>query len=128
MKILCVDDDAGIRTSLGYLLKDEGYEPVWGSNYEEAIEKFTEHQDELAGALLDLNLGGKNGIELARKLQETSDIPLIAVSAFLDRGTMEECASAGFSACINKPFDGRQLTDAAHELFDTYAREHGLDS
>ncbi len=126
MKILCVDDDQAVLSALALTLVDEGYEPVCANDYAGAITEFENVGDQLVGALLDIRLIGESGVTVAKKIRETSDLPLIAVSAYLDKITIDQCDEAGFDACINKPFDIRQLFEAIHELFDGYAKDKSI--
>ena len=66
-KVLVIEDDESIFQELQMLLRIHGYEPV----------------DTLPCdlALLDINLPGKNGFEICRKIRETSDVPIIFLTA-----------------------------------------------
>ena len=66
-KILVMEDDAAILEELEMLLRIHGYQVV----------------DRLPCdlALLDINLPGENGFEICRKIRETSDIPIIFLTA-----------------------------------------------
>lgn len=66
-KILVMEDDEPILNELRFLLKINGYEPV------------QELPCDLA--LLDVNLPGESGFEIANKIRETSDIPIIFLTA-----------------------------------------------
>lgn len=66
-KILVIEDDETILNELQFLLRLQGYEPV------------SHLPCDLA--LLDVNLPGENGFEIARKIRETSDIPIIFLTA-----------------------------------------------
>lgn len=66
-KILVMEDDPVIYEELQFLLRLQGYETV------------TDFPCDLA--LLDVNLPGKNGFEIARTIRETSDIPIIFLTA-----------------------------------------------
>lgn len=66
-KILVVEDDKTIFDELQFLLRLHGYEPV--------------SQLPCDLALLDVNVPGENGFEIARKIRETSDIPIIFLTA-----------------------------------------------
>ncbi|MER1986677.1 MAG: response regulator transcription factor [Solibacillus sp.] len=66
-KILVMEDDAAILEELQMLLRIHGYEVV-------------QHLP-CDLALLDVNLPGKNGFEICREIRETSDIPIIFLTA-----------------------------------------------
>lgn len=66
-KIFVMEDDEAILEELHMLLRIHGYQPV----------------DALPCdlALLDINLPGKNGFEICRTIRETSDVPIIFLTA-----------------------------------------------
>lgn len=66
-KILVMEDDAAILEELQMLLRIHGYQVV--------------EQLPCDLALLDINLPGENGFEICRKIRETSDIPVIFLTA-----------------------------------------------
>lgn len=66
-KILVIEDDETILHELQFLLRLHGYEAV------------SHLPCDLA--LLDVNLPGQNGFEIAQKIRETSDIPIIFLTA-----------------------------------------------
>lgn len=66
-KILVMEDDAAILEELQMLLSIHGYHVV--------------HELPCDLALLDINLPGKNGFEICREIRETSDIPIIFLTA-----------------------------------------------
>lgn len=66
-KILVIEDDETILNELQFLLRLHGYEPV------------SHLPCDLA--LLDVNLPGENGFEIARKIRETSETPIVFLTA-----------------------------------------------
>lgn len=122
-KVLCVDDDAGVLEILKYIMEKEGYEPITARDGSEAFELFRQHESSLVGILLDLYMPNVDGIAVMRKIRESSKIPAIAVSAYLNEATIAECEKAGFTGYINKPFDIEQLIKASRELFGNYAKK-----
>ena len=66
-KILVIEDDESIRRELITLLRANGYETV--------------DSPPCDLALLDINLPGENGFEICRKLRQSSDIPVIFLTA-----------------------------------------------
>jgi DNA-binding response OmpR family regulator len=62
-----MEDNQSIRDELCTLLRANGYMPV--------------AQPPCDLALLDINMPGENGYEICRKLRQTSDIPIIFLTA-----------------------------------------------
>lgn len=65
LKILCIDDDEGIRESLGELLRDEGYDVTVGASAEEGIELLGKHHFRLV--ISDYALPGETGSWMIRE-------------------------------------------------------------
>src|SRR5687768_8656940 len=81
-KILVVEDDEMSRDILVRRLQKHGYELLQSADAEAGLEVIMDMKPDLL--LLDINLPGMSGLELAQELKshpETSDIPMIAVSA-----------------------------------------------
>ncbi|HUP02631.1 MAG TPA: sigma-54 dependent transcriptional regulator [Bryobacteraceae bacterium] len=67
-RILLVDDEPGIRQSLGGVLEDEGYDVTSVGSAEECLDAVTRGEFELV--LLDIWLPGMDGMEALARLQE----------------------------------------------------------
>jgi two-component system nitrogen regulation response regulator NtrX len=67
-RILIVDDEAGIRTSLRGLLEDEGYRVETAGSGTEALSLVVEFDPDLV--LLDVYLDGIDGMETLARLKE----------------------------------------------------------
>ena len=90
-----MEDDSSIREELCLLLKANGYQPV------------AEPPCELA--LLDVNMPGESGFEICRKLRQTSDAPVIFLTA---RNTPEDELlgfAVGADDYITKPYNSAVL-------------------
>lgn len=78
-KILVVEDEESYRISLGSLLPKEGHQVVFAVDGNEALAKFADSDPDLI--LLDLMLPGISGNEVCRIIRQTSDIPIIMLTA-----------------------------------------------
>jgi two-component system, OmpR family, response regulator VicR len=77
-KILVVDDEKPISDIVKFNLTKEGYEVLTAFDGEEALEIFAAEQPDLI--LLDLMLPQKDGLEVAREIRKSSEVPIIMVS------------------------------------------------
>lgn len=77
--ILICDDDNDILELLELYLEKEGYNIVKASDGVEGINAVGENDIDIA--LIDIMMPGLNGFKLIRKIRETSDIPIIVLSA-----------------------------------------------
>jgi CheY-like chemotaxis protein len=115
-RILIADDDPDMVLTLSTLLADEGHVVSHAYTGKTALEAAVRYRPEIC--LLDINMPGINGYDLASKLrQELGDrLVLIAVTAY-DRGADSVMAKlAGFDHHLGKPFDPRVLMNLLHTL------------
>src|SRR5205823_1662256 len=102
--ILVADDDPTIRGNLALLLRSEGYavrEAADGLEAERAL-----REPDVALALLDLRMPGRDGMEVLRghaeRLEET---PVIVLTAYGGGKAAIEAIKLGAYDYITKPFD-----------------------
>ena len=100
--ILIVDDEPQIRRYLRTTLKTQGFEVLEAINAQECESLAASHRPDVI--LLDLGLPDLDGIDLARKLREWCNAPIIVISA---RGQEEDKIrglDAGADDYLTKPF------------------------
>ena len=105
--ILVVDDDPLMRELIsGYLLESElrVSTAASGADMDRILE---EHAIDLV--LLDLRLGGEDGMELARKLRAETEVPVIIVTAQRDEADRVMGLETAADDYITKPFSNREL-------------------
>lgn len=106
-RILLVEDEPQMLDICRYILTNAGYAVVAVRDAESAWKQVPDQHFDLA--LCDIMLPGASGLTLARRLRETTEIPICFLSA---KGTPEE-RIAGFEAggedYIVKPFNAREL-------------------
>jgi Response regulators consisting of a CheY-like receiver domain and a winged-helix DNA-binding domain len=99
---LIIDDDVNIATTICEYFNLFDFSCEYAIDYETGIKSIAEKQPAIV--LLDINLGEQSGFELCKKLRETSDIPIIFISA---RNTDDDILAAlgvGGDDYITKPF------------------------
>jgi CheY-like chemotaxis protein len=108
--ILIVDDNPSNTKLLAFLLSSKGYEIRTAANADEALATLAVWKPRLI--LMDIQLPGMDGLTLTRKLKAdpaTSDIPIIAATAYAMKGDEQRALDAGCNGYITKPIDTRQL-------------------
>jgi DNA-binding NtrC family response regulator len=81
LTVMCVDDDAGIRELYGALLGQNGYEFIAASNGRHPLHVFETKENEIDAVILDYEMPGMNGLELATSLKHRHPtLPVIRVS------------------------------------------------
>jgi two-component system response regulator MtrA len=107
---LLVEDDARIRQALALALADEGFDVVQASTGEEglaAIERGAPFPDVV---LLDVMLPGADGIEICRRIRDTSDVPIIMITARTDTKDVIAGLEAGADDYVTKPLVAAELS------------------
>lgn len=108
-RVLIVEDDEFIARDLALRLEALGY-GVAGSltSGEEALAKTASLNPDLI--IMDIVLAGDmDGIEAARQIRRTADIPLIFLTAYADRERLERAFATTPFAYLHKPLKEREL-------------------
>lgn len=106
-KILLVEDDNSIKTSLKFFLEKENFSVEIASTKKEAIERLNTSFYDLI--LLDVTLPDGNGYELFQKIKEKKDIPIIFLTALDDEINVIQGFELGADDYITKPFRATEL-------------------
>ncbi|MFM2184501.1 MAG: hypothetical protein RIS55_149, partial [Actinomycetota bacterium] len=78
-RVLVVEDEQSLREPLVYLLEKEGYEVLDAADGNAAIELFKSTNPDIV--LLDLMMPGMSGNEVCRVIRQTSNVPVIMLTA-----------------------------------------------
>ena len=98
--ILLVEDEPALRTGTEQFLRQRGFTVVTATSGEEALEKF-------AGAdviILDIMLPGVSGIEVLHQIRQTSDVPVLMLTALHDEPTQVASFNELADDYMSKPF------------------------
>jgi two-component system response regulator MtrA len=106
-KILVVDDDEPVATSVCELLRDEGYAAKAVTDPRKAIETFSSFQPDLV--ILDVLMPSVDGISLCLQLRRESDVPVLFLSAKREPPDRVVGLRIGADDYIGKPFDNDEL-------------------
>ncbi|MEG1160205.1 MAG: response regulator transcription factor, partial [Acidaminococcaceae bacterium] len=80
-KILIADDNEQITSILASYAIKEGFEPLVAFDGEEALQKFSQYNQELAMILLDVMMPKADGFEVCRTIRKTSMVPIMMITA-----------------------------------------------
>jgi signal transduction histidine kinase len=108
--ILIVDDEIQNRKLLEALLLPEGYLTRSAASGEEALASIAQDPPDLI--LLDIMMPGMNGYQVASTVKAnpaTSNIPIIMVTALVDRKARIAGLNAGAGGFLTKPVDRAEL-------------------
>lgn len=125
-RILIAEDESGIADTLQYVLKSDGFTPVWCATAEEAIAQFA--QEPPALAILDIGLPDLNGFELFKRLQALNqsmggpEVPMVFLTARSDEIDRVVGLELGADDYIAKPFSPRELVARVRTILRRSAR------
>ena len=108
VRILAVDDDPQALRYVRDILMQSGYEPLVTADPEEALRLVAEERPHLV--LLDLVLPGTDGIDLMKAIAETTDVPVIFLSAYGQDQLVARAFDNGAADYVVKPFSPTELS------------------
>lgn len=115
-KVLCIEDNSVNMLLVSRIVEAEGHDLIRAEDGNEALTVLGEVVPDII--LLDINLPGINGLELARQFkadERLKPIPLIATTAQVLVGDRERCLEAGCDDYLPKPLDIRRLREVLRE-------------
>ena len=114
-KLLVVDDNQKNLEIVSRYLKDEGYKIALAENGKDALAILEVNTFDLI--LLDIMMPGIDGYEVCSKIRENSsynDIPIIFLTAKVEKVDILKGFELGAQDYITKPFDSRELLARVH--------------
>ena len=106
-RILIVEDESKIARFLTLELEHEGYQVQAAYDGRSGLELCRQWQPDLL--ILDLMLPELSGIEVCRRLRQTSDVPIIMLTAKDDVSDKVMGLDMGADDYMTKPFDPKEL-------------------
>jgi DNA-binding response OmpR family regulator len=115
-KILVADDEQKIRRLVGDFLKKSGFDVLEAEDGDEAYKIFQANQNEINLIILDIMMPGLNGWEVCRKVRETSDVPVIMLTARSEEFDILTGYENGADDYVTKPFSPGVLVKRVEAL------------
>src|SRR5271169_2798981 len=107
-RILIVDDEVDIASSIQYVLKQEGFQTLLAHDGSKAMELFTGEKPDLI--ILDLMMPGLDGYEVCRRVRSTDPkIPILMLTARTSEIDTVVGLELGANDYIAKPVRLREL-------------------
>ncbi|MDD5018805.1 MAG: response regulator [Candidatus Omnitrophica bacterium] len=102
-RLMVVDDEADVREYLKSYFKRRKIEVVTAESGEEAL-SLLENQPAPDLMLLDIRMGGIDGIETLRRMREAGrQLRVIMVTGVEDQKILQRLAEFNVLACVHKP-------------------------
>jgi CheY-like chemotaxis protein len=121
MKVLLIDDEPDIR-KIGQLSLEAlgGWRVLAAGSAPEGIEAAKQHQPDLI--LLDMMMPGMDGLQALATLRaapEVCHIPVIFMTAKVQRGEVEKYLESGAVGVVQKPFNPMTLAEEIRKILSS---------
>ncbi len=105
--VLVADDEEKIARMVATYLEAAGFETVVARDGREALAAFRARPPDLA--LLDIAMPGIDGLEVARAIRASSDLPIVFLTARAEEADKVLGLELGADDYVTKPFSPREL-------------------
>lgn len=124
-KILIIEDDIWILNSLGSYISGSGFGLSTCEDWLEALNIFNTFKPDLV--VLDINLPGKNWIEICKEIRQISNIPIIILSARGDEEDKILALDLWADDYVSKPFSPRELLARINSVLKRFSNNKEVD-
>ena len=122
--ILICDDEPDIRAALRIYLTGEGYDVLEAGTGDRALELMAEREVHLV--LMDIMMPGMNGMTATAKLRETSNVPVILITAKSEDNDKILGLTVGADDYVTKPFNPLEVLARVRAQLRRYAQLGGM--
>ena len=106
--VLVVDDEPMVREVVGRYLRRDGFTVTTAADGAEALQLIADSRPDMV--VLDLMLPAVNGLQVLDEVRQTSEIPVILLTARGDEGDRVLGLELGADDYVTKPFSARELS------------------
>ncbi len=108
VQVLIVDDDPGLQTSLGDILRLKGFAPLSARTGKAAIDLLSKHEPHVV--LIDLRLEDMPGLDVLRHVRRSApEVECILLTGNASQSAAIEAVNLGAYSFFQKPFEIEQL-------------------
>ncbi|WP_116198901.1 response regulator transcription factor [Amycolatopsis circi] len=107
-RVLVVDDDETVRDVVRRYLETAGFTVDLAGDGTAALARFAERVPDLV--VLDVMMPGLNGLEVCRRLRQTSQVPIVMLTALGEEENRIAGLQLGADDYVTKPFSPKELT------------------
>jgi two-component system response regulator RegX3 len=108
-RILIADDEPSVRDSVGYALRQEGFEVTLAVDGDDAEQKIGDETPAFDLLILDIMMPGRSGLDLCRDVRGRSPVPIILLTAKDAEVDKVVGLEVGADDYVTKPFSVREL-------------------
>jgi DNA-binding response OmpR family regulator len=111
--VLLIDDERDMGDLVGQWLAEVDTSVVWASGFEDAVA--AAGRERPRAVLLDISLGGEDGLSILRRLMAAPGLVSVPVVVFSVHDSRRwEAFDLGAKGFVKKPFEGADLLAALH--------------
>ncbi|MEH2370636.1 hybrid sensor histidine kinase/response regulator [Nostoc sp.] len=115
--ILVVDDETAIQEITKTSLENYNYTAIIAGDGMEALAIYTEHQEKISAAIIDIMMSKMDGATTIRTLQDINPLlPIIAVSGLVTSEQVPLDKTAEYTAFLSKPYTTQELLKTLHAV------------
>ena len=122
--ILICDDEPDIRAALRIYLSGDGYDVLEAENGRRALELMETNEVHLV--LMDIMMPGMDGMTATAKLRETSNVPVILITAKSEDSDKILGLTVGADDYVTKPFNPLEVLARVRAQLRRYAQLGGM--
>jgi len=120
IKVMVVDDDSDALFTIGEIIDNLGYEPIYASDGFECLDKLEVHEPELV--LLDIMMPKMDGFETIKRIRENlkfNSLNVFALTAYAMLSDKEIIEKNGFDGLFTKPINTNLLEKKLKSIFSS---------
>ncbi len=115
--LLFIDDEEGVRRSIGRALKKEPYTVHTAEDGEKGIRLFEKNISKIGMVISDYKMPGLDGLEtLARIASVNPEVTRILLTGYATMESAIRATNEGLDGFLTKPFDNMELRDKIREI------------
>ncbi|MBF0542842.1 MAG: response regulator [Candidatus Riflebacteria bacterium] len=123
-KILVIEDDDFIRSSIIQILKKVGFTTLDASNGQAGITAFQSHSPDVRLVLLDLTMPDLGGEETFRELKKIkSDVPIILTSGYSEEEATNNFDKKDLADFLQKPYSFDKLISKIKNVLEKHSED-----
>lgn len=124
--VFVVDDDVSVRESLELLILSAGLHPETFATAEDFLG--SSRTDGPSCLVLDVSLPDLNGLDLQKRVDDRTDMPIIFITGHGDVPTSVQAMKAGAAEFLTKPFSDDVLLEAIGQAIDRSLAARALEA
>ena len=119
IRILAVDDEPDLRSLLGILLKNKGYEVLEAASGQEAVD-LLRSEPRIDLVIMDIMMPGLSGVQACAEIRKFSTVPMLFLTAKSQLSDKAEAYASGGDDYLAKPFSQNELMMKVESLTRRY--------